>query len=464
MAPPLALPKAGAIVSGKYELVRLLGEGGMAYVFEATHQRLQQRVAMKILAPELARDAELVARFDREARAVAALRTRHVPRIMDVDVTSDGLPYIVMELLEGRDLDAELRARIRVPLDEAVDYVLQAAGAMAEAHDMGIVHRDLKPANLFLTRDGAQRIVKVLDFGVSKVLGATTKLTAAGAVMGTVLYMAPEQVKALPDVDTRADVWALGIILYELVAGRAPWDGGSADIARAIISKDVPDVRTWAAVPDGFAAVLHQMLRRDRAARVASVRDVLAALAPFAPASSIGAAVAAPFATGAHQRCAIPSVPVLTKSLPTHTVPMNNRLLVPVLPPEPRVPSVAQSVEAPRAAEPSDAPRRPLAGVALIASGFVVLGAVGLTLAFLAMRPRQPPAPAAAPVSVTSAEPDAGAASASSAVDASASEPAPPATGIVTGGSASGRRGVAGTPAAHPSHAPHALQPSHKPR
>src|SRR5690606_10503676 len=143
------LPAIGETLAGKYVLERYLAEGGMAVLFEARHLRLGQRVAIKVLAPQLARDAELVARFEREARAVAKLHTRHVVRVIDVDMTPGGLPYMVMELLDGRDLDSELAERGRLHVGEAIDYVLQACAGMMEAHEAGIVHRDLKPANLF---------------------------------------------------------------------------------------------------------------------------------------------------------------------------------------------------------------------------------------------------------------------------------------------------------------------------
>jgi serine/threonine protein kinase len=316
---PRGLPQIGQTLGGKYQIVRLLGEGGMAFVYEAAHQRLQQRVAIKVLTPEFARDPELVSRFEREARAVARLRTRHVARVMDVDTTPEGVPYIVMEFLEGRDLDAELQARTRLPLGEAVDYVLQACAGMLEAHGMGIVHRDLKPANLFLAneREGSERVVKVLDFGISKMVGEATRLTGAGAVMGTVMYMSPEQVRAQPNVDTRADIWALGVILYELVAGRAPWEGHSHQIAAAIVAQDPPDVRSFVAVPDGAAAAIATMLQRDAARRFASVREVLAALAPFAPPGSIGAGVAEQVALGQSGSRA--------RLLQQHTIPMSSR-------------------------------------------------------------------------------------------------------------------------------------------
>jgi len=318
---PSGLPQIGQTLGGKYQIVRLLGEGGMAFVYEAAHQRLQQRVAIKVLTPEFARDPELVSRFEREARAVARLRTRHVARVMDVDTTPEGIPYIVMEFLEGRDLDAELAARTKLPLGEAIDYVLQACAGMLEAHGMGIVHRDLKPANLFLAdeRETNERVVKVLDFGISKMVGEATRLTVAGAVMGTVMYMSPEQVRAQPNVDTRADIWALGVILYELIAGRPPWEGHSHQIAAAIVAQEPPDVRTFVPVPDGVAAALTTMLQRDPARRFPSVRDLLAALAPFAPKGSIGAGVAAQVALGQSGSRA------RLVQLPQHTIPMSSR-------------------------------------------------------------------------------------------------------------------------------------------
>ena len=315
------LPTVGQTLGGKYEIVRLLGEGGMAYVFEARHKRLQQKVAIKLLSPEFARDAELVMRFEREARAVAQLRTKHVVRVMDVDATAEGVPYIVMEFLEGRDLDAELQARNRLPLGEAVDIVLQACAGMQEAHAIGIVHRDLKPANLFLAseREGADRVVKVLDFGISKFVGEATRLTGAGAVIGTVLYMSPEQVRAEHNVDTRADIWALGVILFELLAGRPPWEGSSPQIAAQIVADDPPDLRTFLAVPEGVAAAVRTMLQRDRANRFSTVRDAVAALAPFAPMGSIGSGVAAELAepTGRGRTSSLPEM-----AMHKHTMPM----------------------------------------------------------------------------------------------------------------------------------------------
>ena len=430
------LPKIGQTLGGKYEIVRLLGEGGMAFVYEASHQRLQQRVAIKLLTPEFARDPELVVRFEREARAVARLRTKHVARVMDVDTTPEGVPYIVMEFLDGRDLDAELQARTRLPLAEAVDYILQACGGMLEAHGIGIVHRDLKPANLFLAseREGNDRVVKVLDFGISKFVGEATRLTGMGAVMGTVLYMSPEQVRAQPEVDTRADIWALGVILYELLAGRAPWEGHSHQIAAAIVSKDPPDLRSLTQVPDAVVTAVQTMMQRDPARRFSNVREVLAALAPFAPPGSIGAGVAEQAAMGqSGSRSRVPS----NQQLATHTIPMGSR------------PSALDAAAASaRAAGPTSMPSPPPASrptlpapvstgrrsrartVLIVAIVVGLLGSAGVVLILLTVfrrSPLPPPPPARAEDATSSAEATPTAPPAMSGTEAKPA--APPATG-----------------------------------
>ena len=434
------LPQIGQTLNGKYEIVRLLGEGGMAFVFEAKHQRLQQRVAIKMLTPDFARDPELVSRFEREARAVARLRTKHVTRVTDVDTTPEGIPYIVMEFLEGRDLDAELQARQRLPLGEAVDYVLQACAGMVEAHGMGIVHRDLKPANLFVARerDGNDEetcVLKVLDFGISKMVGEATRLTGAGAVMGTVLYMSPEQVRAQPNVDTRADIWSLGVILYELVAGRAPWEGHSHQIAAAIVGQDPPDLRAFAQVPESFASVVRTMLQRDPSQRPSNVRDVITALYPFAPPGSLGAAIGEQVAIG--QSGARTKSQALQRAISKHTIPMSSRPSVLdaasaaarasyVAPPHSMPTPVAV---APGSVGPSSSRRRSWARFVLafaIVTGLV--GAVGVVLIVLSTRHRVVTPPAAADAGVGAATQPSGEA-APAASSASVLLAAPPSTG-----------------------------------
>ena len=285
-----ALPQPGQVVAGKYRLVRVLGEGGMGVVYEAEHTRLGQKVALKMLLPELVRVDDLVQRFDREARAASQLKSRHTARVMDVDVTEGGVPYMVLELLHGRDLDAELGARKAIPVGEAVDYVLQVCAAIDEAHALGIVHRDLKPSNVFLSDERGGRVAKVLDFGISKVSSeGDARLTAAEAVMGTAMYMAPEQVKSSRNVDARADIWSLGVVLYELLSGRAPFVGTPTQVVAAIVSEDAPAIGTLVDVPAPIASAIERCLARDPAGRFGSVRELMRALAPFAPAGCLGA-------------------------------------------------------------------------------------------------------------------------------------------------------------------------------
>ncbi len=317
------VPQPGDVVAGKYTIVRVLGEGGMGIVYEATHQRLRQRVALKMLLPSMLEHEVIVSRFDREARAAAQLRGRHCVRVKDVDVTADGLPYMVMDLLEGHDLEVEIERRGWLPVPEAVDYVLQACAAMVEAHQLGIVHRDLKPSNLFLEREHAaagdeSTVVKVLDFGISKVATneADAKLTDADAMMGTALYMSPEQVKASHSVDGRADIWALGVILYEALSGRVPWTGGAARVAAMIVTEDPPELRSLCDVPADVAAIVHKCLQRDPRNRFQDVKHLAVALAPLAPIGSAGRTFAENIgAMGSYPRVAVPpSTPRIASS------------------------------------------------------------------------------------------------------------------------------------------------------
>ncbi len=227
-----ALPVAvGETIAGKYRVERVLGRGGMGVVVAAMHEKLRQRVAIKMLLPETKASENAVTRFMREARAAAAIRGEHVARVLDVGELDGGAPYIVMEYLEGRDLSEVFKESAPLPIEEAVGFVLQACEAIAEAHAAGIVHRDLKPSNLFLTRrpDGTA-LVKVLDFGISKALltaAGEGTLTTASSFVGSPIYSPPEQLLAAHDVDARADIWALGTILYEGLGGRPPYVGDS---------------------------------------------------------------------------------------------------------------------------------------------------------------------------------------------------------------------------------------------
>ncbi|HMA92739.1 MAG TPA: serine/threonine-protein kinase, partial [Polyangiaceae bacterium] len=226
----------GSILAGKFRVERVLGQGGMGVVVAATHLQLEQLVAIKFLLPEACAIPNAIARFMQEARAAAKIRSEHIGRVMDVATADDGTPYIVMEYLEGQDLAALLAARGQLPVAEAVGYLLQACEAVSEAHSLGIVHRDLKPANLFLTHRGdGSPLVKVLDFGISKSLAEGSQnanLTGTALIMGSPQYMSPEQVRSAKHVDTRTDIWSLGVIAHELLAGRPPF---TADTATALL-------------------------------------------------------------------------------------------------------------------------------------------------------------------------------------------------------------------------------------
>ena len=276
----------GATLAGKYRLVREIGRGGVGVVYEAEHLKLRQRVAIKILSKGVC-DAPLVsARFEREARAMASLRSPYVTVVSDVDVLADGSPYMVMELLEGRDLQRELRERGMLPPGEAVQIALLACRGLSAVHAAGIIHRDLKPSNLFLVKSGHEMqdlTVKVMDFGVSKVQGDDVLVTHDGSTLGTPAYMAPEQVKSARDVDVRADIWSLGVILFRTLAGTLPFEGeGITGMAVAITNNPIKSLAAIRSdLPPGLIAVVERMLSKAPEARYATIEEVAMALAAF---------------------------------------------------------------------------------------------------------------------------------------------------------------------------------------
>ncbi len=290
--PRIGLPSPGDVIDEKYRIIRSIGEGGMGHVFEAAHLRMGQRVAIKVLKPAASQAPEVLSRFDREARAAGRLRGAHSARVIDVDITPDHLPYMVMEYLDGHDLQTELEQRQVFPVLEAIDYVLQACAGMAEAHDIGIVHRDLKPSNLFLCDDGDRRIVKILDFGISKILDEASKLTSTELTVGTPLYMSPEQVRSARTVDARTDIWALSIILFELLTGRPPWVGSGPSVAAAIVTDPPPPLSEFRGdIPPGLEAVLVKALAKSAGERYLDVCSFADALLPYcASPTSLGRA------------------------------------------------------------------------------------------------------------------------------------------------------------------------------
>ena len=290
------MPAPGDLVAGKYRIERKLAEGGMGVLFEATHLQLEELVAIKFLREEVASKAEgdAVERFLREARSSIKLRSEHVVRILDVAALESGVPYIVMELLVGKDLDQIVTQSGPLPPTDAVDFVLQACEALAEAHQRGIVHRDIKPANLFLaSRADGSPCIKVLDFGISKVStgpgGKDLGLTNTQAVMGSPRYMSPEQLRASKSVDARCDIWAIGIVLYELLTGAPPFDGETMTAVCAAILQDQPASMTASRpeIPAALEAVVLRALEKDPARRFGSVAELAEGLRAFASSSGV---------------------------------------------------------------------------------------------------------------------------------------------------------------------------------
>lgn len=279
-------PLPGEVIAGKYSVIRVLGRGGMGVVVEAQHLKLGQRVAIKLLLPSIRSMGEITARFEREARAIARLKGPHVAHVSDVDTLPDGSPFMVMELLDGCELGDELEQKRRIPYRDAVGYILQACAAMAEAHRQGIVHRDLKPSNLFLCHGNGGRTVKVLDFGISKLAGdVNASVTTTASAFGTPLYMSPEQVRSVKNVDARADLWSLGVVLYELISGEVPFNGPSATaiLASILTEKPVYLAKRCPDVPKPLADAVMKAIEKMPDARYHDIVEFAAAIAPYGP-------------------------------------------------------------------------------------------------------------------------------------------------------------------------------------
>ncbi len=282
-----SIPEGGQVLAGKYRVERVLGRGGMGMVVAATHLVLGHEVAIKLLLTDTKGDPEAAARFLREAKVTARLRSVHIAKTLDMGQLEDGQPFLVMELLVGCDLGAALAARRCPPIAEIVQWVLQACEGLAEAHAAGIVHRDLKPANLFLARDpSGKEIVKLLDFGISKV-AADGALTSTDAAFGSPMYMSPEQLRSSKGVDERSDVWSLGVILYEALAGSPPFGGETVFALAQSVMFDAPKTLVAARpdVPTGLSDVVMACLQKRVEDRPKSVVALVEALAPYASAS-----------------------------------------------------------------------------------------------------------------------------------------------------------------------------------
>ena len=274
----------GDVIADTYRVEEKLGEGGMGIVAKARHLRTGALVAIKWIRPEVA-NHEALARFDREARAASTLKSEHVCRASDVGLMANGAPYMVMEYLEGEDLSCLLQRRGRLPIHEAVDVVLQLCRAMGEAHAAGIVHRDLKPKNIYISRraDGSM-LVKVLDFGISKIeTNADLQLTRTTEIIGSPSYMSPEQLRASRDVDLRTDIWALGVILFELLTNQIPFQAEAVtQLIAIVLMEQQPSVRSFRPeVPAGIERVIARCLEKQSLERFQGVAELAYALEAF---------------------------------------------------------------------------------------------------------------------------------------------------------------------------------------
>ncbi|HTB72209.1 MAG TPA: protein kinase [Polyangiaceae bacterium] len=326
------IPERGETIAGKYVIEGPCGRGGLAVVLSAMHLGLDRRVAIKVLLPEWAGDAEVVRRFVREGRTATRIKSEHVVRVFDVGSLESGAPYLVLEFLEGHNLEDIVTHWGAIAVPTAIDWVLQASEAIAEAHAHGIVHRDLKPANLFLTRraDGSA-CVKVIDFGLSKLtdprLRGVSKITLPTDVMGSPHYMAPEQLRATCDADERTDLWALGAVLHELTTAQPPFSGQTvAEICASVLTQPTPRISSIRPnAPPGLERAILRCLEKDPEARFANVAEMAYAIAPFGTAVSARsyeriARMAGPPApavlpsspsTLAHNEVTLPSLPSL---------------------------------------------------------------------------------------------------------------------------------------------------------
>jgi serine/threonine protein kinase len=274
----------GDLVAGKYQVERVIGEGGMGVVVSAMHVDLQERVAIKLMLPCLVGHPESAARFAREARATVKIKSEHVARLHDFGKLPDGSPFMVMEYLEGETLAAQLNRSDPIETSRAVDIVIQACAGVADAHRLGIIHRDLKPENLFLaeTSDG-RTVVKVLDFGISKADIATSPTTTEGG-MGTPAYAAPEQLRCAGDAGPTADVWSLGVVLFELLTGRLPFEAASfAEMCAAVLTQRPPTPRSLVpTLSADLEAVILRCLEVSPDLRYPGTISLARALAPHA--------------------------------------------------------------------------------------------------------------------------------------------------------------------------------------
>ena len=283
----------GTVLLGKYRIDEIIGTGGMGRVVRASHQYLAQSVAIKILLPQMAESPSTVQRFLREAQSTVRLKNEHIARVIDVGTMPDGAPFMVMEYLEGNDLNQILRHHGPQTPAIVVDLMLQACEGMSEAHAQGIIHRDIKPSNYFITRrpDGSM-LLKILDFGISKTPVGFEELTGTQTIIGTPSYMAPEQMKSGKQADARSDIWSMGVVMYQLLQGRPPFSGESyAELVLKVGTE--PPAPLHVTLPNGLAEVILRCLEKDPKFRHQNVGELARSLAPYSSDPITAAQIAA---------------------------------------------------------------------------------------------------------------------------------------------------------------------------
>jgi serine/threonine-protein kinase len=400
----------GSIVAERYRIERFMDEGGMAQVFEATNLELDERVALKLAHPVYRSTPELVARFRAEARALARIRSEHVARVFDVISTDTGDPVMVMELLEGEDLGRLIERKALPPQEMIVGWMIEVCSGLGVAHANGIVHRDIKPGNIFIASAlGGRRSVSVLDFGISRLALTTSRDVTVGAnlnelkILGTPIYMAPEQILSASASDPRIDVWSIGIVLFELLTGELPFVGATMeDLCAQILKGRAPDVRARRSdVDPELAAVVERCLQRDVSRRFPSVADLAVALLPFAPAyhvSSVDQTVNVLKAAGL-TTVDVPAVISIRPSNRSGSI-ADTLVSVPVTPTADPVASIPalSAASSPPVARADERDPRPTPRSNRWLGALALAALVGLGVSFLLRHPAA--APAAAPAAV----------------------------------------------------------------
>jgi len=380
----------GSSLAGKYRVTRRIGRGGMGEVYEAEHTAIGKSVAIKILHADAAELEGVASRFAREARVVSRLESEHVVSVLDAGTEDAGRPYLVMELLRGEDLGTRLRRSRTLPEAESIHIVAQILRGLADAHEAGVIHRDLKPDNVFLTRRGGDSsFVKLVDFGISKVqrLDGTSPLaiTQAGTILGTPMYMSPEQAQAKDDIDARTDIYAVGAILFECLTGRPPHVGETdAEVLLKICTNDAPDLRALApTVSTAVARLAARALSRDRSARFRSARQMLVAIAQLGASDAAPAPIAPTLAV--RERPTDPDASAAKGARPPRDSGAIRERSSDVDAPPVAAPSVAERVSRPSRHVPASR-----AGAAAIAVVATLSG--GAATAWIVMSRRAPPA------------------------------------------------------------------------